>query len=483
MSLRKPIRYLAGALLGAILAILAPVLNGQEKPSLGDDMKAFQATNVVYAAGVKHFERKETAKAEAAFEDCVRAIPGHAFARYYLANILYIRKDYAGALAQMEASLADYDGMIEMCEQADKLSLENMDNLLRDLQSAAGRTPTCRTSRSLEFFESRLADGEIQVQNASKRRSQERARIKAHYVYFCGNILLQLRRYADAAGRYEEALRIDPGHADAYNNLAAVYYLARAYPDALAVLDRAEANGIEDALNLKLKEAVYLAAGRPAAGILQEDIPPGREGGPAVARFALGIRQAGSALPPFYENAYLVYDPEGGDAVLIDPGIPDERIRDFAVQRKLAVKAVLNTHGHGDHVGGNRHFAGLFKAPVFAPEDATDESAGKPDRNLRDGEALDCGRLRVEVIATPGHTPGSVCFRVGDCLFSGDALFRNDIGAIGAADEKDAPRIKKAMIERIRDRLLTLPEDTRVFPGHGRASSIADQKKDNPALK
>ena len=111
--------------------------------------------------------------------------------------------------------------------------------------------------------------------------------------YFYGNILFQLQRYSDAKRQYEEANRIDPGHANAYNNLAAVYYLFKMYPMAIEVLDRAEANGIEDLLNLKLKEMVYRAAERPTNGILQEDFPPSREGGPSVMRFALAVRAEG----------------------------------------------------------------------------------------------------------------------------------------------------------------------------------------------
>jgi glyoxylase-like metal-dependent hydrolase (beta-lactamase superfamily II)/Flp pilus assembly protein TadD len=473
----------AGAALGAMLTLLSSGLSGQDQAFPDDVMKAFQAANAHFARGVGDFERNETEKALAALEESVRTLPRHAFARYYIANILYIRKDYAGALAQMEASLADYDAMVGLFEQADRMKLDNMDGLLHSLQGVADESGSCRDRRSVEFFGSQVVDKGKAVQDAAKRRRQAQERMKAHYAYFCGNILFQLKRLADAAARYEDALRIDPGHANAYNNLAAIYFLAKLYPNAVQVLDRAEANGVEDQLNLKLKEAAYAAEGRPVAGILQEDLPPARPGGPAIARFALAVRPAGSALPPLYENAYLVFDPASRDAVLIDAGAADERIREFAALRSLSVKAVLNTHGHSDHTGGNRHFAEMFKAPVFAPEAGAAEAAAKPDRLIRAGETLECGSLRIEVLATPGHTPGSVCFRIGDELFTGDTLFRNDIGKIGTDDEKERVKMRKAMIQAVRDRLLVLPDEARILPGHGRTTRVGDEKANNPYFK
>ena len=483
MSRLRPTSYLIGAWLALAQTVLASAPAGQQRALFDDEMKAFQAANVFYTAGVKDFERGETAKAAAQLDECVRTMPRHAFARYYIANILYIQKDYAGALTQMETSLADYDAMVDLCERADRLKLENIDGLLRSLQSVADMSGSCRDKRSVEFFGDQVADKGIQTQDAAERRRQAQERMRGHYVYFCGNVLFQLQRYADAAQKYGQAIRIDPGHANAYNNLAAIYFLGKMHTKAIEVLDLAEANGIEDLLNLKLKEAVYLAAGRPAAGILQEDFPPAREGEPAVERFALAVRTAGSALPPLYENAYLVFDPASGDAVLIDPGVPDDRIGNFAAERKLKIRAVLNTHGHGDHVGGNRHYADAFKAPVLAPKDEAGDDAARPDRIVRDGERLECGRLRIEVLATPGHTQGSICFRVGDCLFTGDTLFRDDIGKPGSDDEREIPKLRKNMIRRIREGLLALPEGTRVFPGHGRTTRIGDEKKNNPFLK
>ncbi|MCJ7587879.1 MAG: MBL fold metallo-hydrolase [Candidatus Aminicenantes bacterium] len=483
MSRQRPSFHFLGFCLGLTLAVLASPLTGQNKSPIDDEIKGLQASNALFSEGLKEFERGETGKAVAALEECVRKMPRHTFAHYYLANILYIQKDYPRALSQMELSLADYDHMVGLCDRADRLKLDNMDGVLRSLQSVDDMTASCRDARSVDFFGDQITDKGILLQDAAKRRRQAQEWMKGHYVYFYGNILFQLQRFSDARRQYEEALRIDPRHANAYNNLTAVYYLFKMYPMAIEVLDRAEANGIEDFLNLKLKEMVYRAAGRPTEGIFQEDFPPGREGGPAVMRFALAVRGEGSTLPPLYENGYLVFDAGSGQVVLIDPGVADPRIRDFAADRKLEVKAVLNTHGHGDHLGGNRYFADLFKAPICVPKNDSDYYETKPDRSLRDGETFEFGSLRIEVLHTPGHTAGSVCFLVGDCLFSGDTLFKNDIGKVGTDDERKIPKLRKDMIRRIRERLFVLPGETRVFPGHGRTTRIADEKDNNPILK
>ena len=483
MNRQRPLLHLLGFCLTLTLAVLALPSAGQDKNPLDDEIKALQASNTNFREGLKEFERREIGKALAALEECVRKMPRHAFAHYYLANILYIQKDYPRALSQMELSLADYDHMVDLFNQADRLELDSLDGVLRSLQSVDDMTSSCRVARSVEFFGGQVTDKGILLQDAAKRRQQAQERMKGHYAYFYGNILFQLQRYPDAKRQYEEAIRIDPRHADAHDNLAAVYYLFKMYPNAIEVLDRAEANGIDDLLNLKLKEMVCGAAGRPTAGILQEDFPPSRENGPSVMRFALAVRQEKSALPPLYENGYLVFDPGSGDAVLIDPGVADSRIRDFAADRKLEVKAVLNTHGHPDHIGGNRHFADLFKAPIFAPKDDSDYYETKPDRWLRNGETLEFGGLRIQVLQTPGHTPGSACFLAGDCLFSGDTLFKNFIGRIGADNGRKIPALKKDMVRFIRERLLVLPGETRVFPGHGKMTRVADEKETNPFLK
>ena len=472
-----------GGLPAAILFALVPALLGRNQSAVDEDLQLFQASNALYVRGVKAFERNEAGAAVAALEECLRVLPRHSFARYYLANILYIQKDFQGALGHMEASLADYDGIAELWAKADRSKLENMEGMLRSLQSFADTSGSCRDARSVELYGRQVVDEASRLQDAAKQRLKELERTKGHYSYFCGNILFQLQRYQDARVRYEEALRIDPGHANAYNNLAALFYLFKLYPAAIETLDRAEANGLDDLLNLKLKEAVYLAAGRSAAGILQEEFPAGPEGGPAVARFSLAVRQEGSALPPFYENCYLVFDPASKAAVLIDPGAADPRISEYVAERGLEVKAVLNTHGHPDHAGGNRHFAGLFKAPVLVPKDDAGFYDAAPDRLLRGGETLEFGGLRVEVIATPGHSPGSLCFRTGGRLFSGDTLFKGFIGKPAAGDEKGLAERRETMVALIRNRLLVLPGETRVFPGHGKPTSIAAESADNPYFK
>lgn len=121
-------------------------------------------------------------------------------------------------------------------------------------------------------------------------------------------------------------------------------------------------------------------------------------------------------------------------------------------------------------------------APIFAPRDEARQYAAAPDRLLKDGDILEFGGLTLKVLQISGHTEGSLCFLVGGALFSGDTLFKNDIGALGAEDARRRGEARKTMIRAIRAKLLGLPEDTLVCPGHGKTTSIGAEKANNPAL-
>lgn len=201
-----------------------------------------------------------------------------------------------------------------------------------------------------------------------------------------------------------------------------------------------------------------------------------------VKRFVVN---AGTAAEPFPVNSYLVYRPQGGGAVLIDPGADDERFAAFAAEQGVHVGLILNTHGHPDHSAGNAACRGRFAARLAVP--AADRplyeksgGAGIVDVWLGDGQALDGGGFSIRVLATPGHTPGSVCFLIGDQLFSGDTLFAGGVGSVpqGNSREKELDALARV----IRKKLLALPEGTAVWPGHGRPTTIGEEALLNPFL-
>jgi glyoxylase-like metal-dependent hydrolase (beta-lactamase superfamily II) len=187
-------------------------------------------------------------------------------------------------------------------------------------------------------------------------------------------------------------------------------------------------------------------------------------------------------------NCYVIE--KDGTAVLVDPGADAAKIRSFLDKKGLTAKAVLLTHGHGDHIEAVRHL-GL---PVYVHAD--DEEclydaaknlsgyAGMPFAMtkgsvsvtlLADGDTVPFSGDAIRVIHTPGHTKGGVCYLFGNLLFSGDTLFCRSVG------RSDFPGGSHAQLMRsIESKLLTLPDETEVYPGHGPSSTIGSEKKCNP---
>jgi glyoxylase-like metal-dependent hydrolase (beta-lactamase superfamily II) len=198
---------------------------------------------------------------------------------------------------------------------------------------------------------------------------------------------------------------------------------------------------------------------------------------------------------PFEENTYVVWCDGQDDALVIDPGLQPELILDFLTERNLGVAAILNTHGHGDHIGGNAALkqaypqaplvAGVNEAKLLIDANANLSAPfGMPitspsaDTLVREGETVEAAGIRLEVLDVPGHSPGHIVFvyRATPCLvFGGDVLFRGSIG------RTDFPNCNgQLLLAGIRNKLFTLPPDTIVYPGHGPVTTIGYEKKTNP---
>jgi glyoxylase-like metal-dependent hydrolase (beta-lactamase superfamily II) len=202
----------------------------------------------------------------------------------------------------------------------------------------------------------------------------------------------------------------------------------------------------------------------------------------------------GLAVGPLGANCYVLACPRTRDALVIDPGGDGEKIRDLMVADGLNLRLVANTHGHFDHVGADAflvresgaelliHRNDLEMLEAMAAQGALFgfpvEPPPRPSRFLEDGELLAVGDLRVRVIHTPGHSPGGVSFLVGGHLFSGDTLFA---GSVGRTDLPGGDHM--ALMVSIRDRLLILPDETIVHPGHGPATTIGRERAGNPFLR
>jgi glyoxylase-like metal-dependent hydrolase (beta-lactamase superfamily II) len=172
---------------------------------------------------------------------------------------------------------------------------------------------------------------------------------------------------------------------------------------------------------------------------------------------------------PFENNVFVLRDKATGEAVLLDAANEHERLLDLC--RTLGVTRVLETHGHWDHIQAVPEVreAG-YKVSVTAGDAGMLPSY---DDLLEDEDVIQVGRLRLHTLLTPGHTPGSMCFRVegSPLLFSGDTLFPGGPGNT----EKDPARFT-TIIRSIEDRLFTLPPETLVLPGHGADTTIGAER-------
>ena len=204
------------------------------------------------------------------------------------------------------------------------------------------------------------------------------------------------------------------------------------------------------------------------------------------------------AVPPLGCNCSVLFDDVAREAVVIDPGGDAQGILQRLTAKGLTVKAIVHTHTHIDHVGATAavqratgaaariHEQDLFLYEMLPVQGQMLGMRAPPsaelDAFLQDGDELRAGALSLEVIHTPGHTPGSVCVRCKaegkEILFSGDTLFA---GSVGRTDLWGGDH--DLLVKSIRGRLFTLPEETVVITGHDRPTTIARERRGNPFVR
>ena len=193
-------------------------------------------------------------------------------------------------------------------------------------------------------------------------------------------------------------------------------------------------------------------------------------------------------IGPIETNCYLAYDESTKEAILIDPAVFNKEIQNFIKDHNIKVRFTVNTHGHYDHIGGNKEFGypvliheedeECFKDPVRSLILIAGGSTllPKAHRVLKDGDTIQIKNFSFKVIHLPGHSPGGIGLKCDKVLFTGDTLFFEGVG------RTDLPFADNKVLANSLKKLMRYSDDTIVYPGHGPQTTIGHERKGNPFL-
>ena len=193
-------------------------------------------------------------------------------------------------------------------------------------------------------------------------------------------------------------------------------------------------------------------------------------------------------------NCYIIENTDNKQAILIDPGAEPNRIINFVNKNELQLKAILLTHGHADHISALDKVREAFAVKVYIHEEdapmltnakhnlssfiGADKTFKKAEEILEDGQLLNIAGFEIQVLTIPGHTKGGCSFRIEGHVFVGDSIFLESIG------RTDLPGGSyKSLISNLKNKILSLPESTKLYPGHGPSTDVAWEKRMNPFLQ
>ncbi|MEJ2615320.1 MAG: MBL fold metallo-hydrolase [Ignavibacteriaceae bacterium] len=203
---------------------------------------------------------------------------------------------------------------------------------------------------------------------------------------------------------------------------------------------------------------------------------------------------------PFSENTYVIWDEETNEGMIVDPGCSDDSeetaLENFINKRNIKIEFLIITHCHIDHILGCRFVKEKFSPVYLVPKDDLPlleeaktqasafgldiEAPPLPDKFLYENSDISLGSTKVKIIFTPGHSPGEHClyFEKEKFCLTGDVLFKNSIGRTDLWNGDYS-----ILMESVKNKLLTLPDDVVIYPGHGESSKIGIEKSENPFLR
>jgi glyoxylase-like metal-dependent hydrolase (beta-lactamase superfamily II) len=188
-----------------------------------------------------------------------------------------------------------------------------------------------------------------------------------------------------------------------------------------------------------------------------------------LKRMAVGAYQA---------NCYILGCNKTMEGIVIDPGDDAFRIVKEIANASLRIKYILITHGHHDHTGAANELKDILKTPVWIHQMDSLGLGFQPDGTLFDGQEIEVGTYKIKVIHTPGHSPGGVCLLAPGAVITGDTLFAS---SIGRTDFPGGDHQK--LISGVKEKIFPLGDDLRVYPGHGPASTIGEERLRNPFFR
>ena len=189
------------------------------------------------------------------------------------------------------------------------------------------------------------------------------------------------------------------------------------------------------------------------------------------------------ALGAYETNCYILWADGSKECIVIDPGYEPERVMGAVKSLEKELRAILLTHGHFDHVGGVREIFSQTDCDIYlCPADCAmpEQMTAGPlcyTNSYQDGDILNLAGLTLRVLHTPGHTPGSVCLLCDDSLFAGDTLFA------GSCGRTDLPGGSWTELQASLSRLKSLEAEYTVYPGHGEATTLSNEKRYNPYMR